>query len=245
MKIVNGYDRFMIITSLIVSIVCIALVSNDDNETVSNFSGYAIIFTHLFVLPTIYLCVKTRWLYATIILTSLFSIAYHIARIVAGDPKAFELADMASQGILIWLTMFIFIFDNMPPSGVVMLFGVGIVIASFGEIEIGTTNVDNVMCSIPMLIVICYILHKLAIESNFFKQKRNYFHVIVGLMYFLLAFIIFTVASSYDGARYNLIHATWHVCAYVALYFVFASRKKVEENHIEEIRVERTSFALY
>lgn len=240
----------MIITSLFVSIACLAFLSNADNDTISMFSDYAIIFTHIFVLPTIYLCVKTRWLYATIIFTSLFSMAYHVSQFTVEDNRTYKVADMASQGVLIWLTMFIFVFDDMPPFGVVTLIAVGIIIASFGTVEIGSTNVDMFTCSIPLLIVICYTLHKIVLagwsfKGNFFQQKRNYIHVIVGLMYFFFAYILFTVAGSYEGTKYKLIHATWHVCAYVALYFVFASRKSVLDNQINEIRVQRTFFALY
>ena len=247
---VNAYDLFMLYSSILVGILCLMLLIYSDDGGVETFSDYAIIFTHLFILPTVYLCLKTPWLYTLLILTSLFSIMYHIAKIVMEEYESYELADMASQGVLIWLTMLLFIFEDMPPLGIAVLFIVAVVISAFGDIKVTVVDVDTITCSIPMLIVVFYIIHKMLIagcslNSDFFQTKRKYVHVFLSLAYFFIAYVLFVVASNYEGTKYSLIHATWHVCAYVALYFIFSSRKNQDTYQIDEVRLRRTDFALY
>lgn len=89
------------------------------------------------------------------------------------------------------------------------------------------------------------LLSGCSLNSDFFQTKRKYVHVFLSMAYFLIAYILYVVASFYEGTTYSLIHATWHVCAYVALYFIFSSRKNQYTFQIDEVRIKRTDFALY
>lgn len=246
------YEKFMIGISVFAVIAFLLLVIVQDNSTVAVVSDYAIIFTHIFILPTIYICLQTVWLYVLLLITSFFSILFHLAKLSIKDYAMYEMADLASQGVLVWVTMMLFLFNDMPPVGLGILFVVAIILSVAGEEKIYDVDVDTVVCSIPMLIVLLYVLHKLlrtncSLDSNYWVYKRKYIHVFVALLFFTAAYVMYTVAGSYEKENnviYNLIHAGWHTCAYSALYFVFASRKDSLKPQLDEIRIIRTDFAV-
>ena len=244
------YEKFILLLA-VVCIISFLLCTMYDTEEIHQVSEYTIIFTHVFVLPTIYVVLNTRWLYILIIVTVFFSLLYHMAKI--GDVEEieyFKLADEASQAVLIWTTVFIYVFEDMPLWGIPFLMVVAIVVGAFGTVEVVNTNMDNLIGGTAIVLLTLYIIHKAlvsncSVEDDYFVYKRKYKHVIIGFLAFCVAFIFYTLDTLYDGSVYNFLHSCWHVCAYVALYFTFSSRKDKLKEQIDEIRIKRTSFALF
>lgn len=244
------YEKFVLVFGVL-CVISFLLCTMYDSEEIEKVSDYSIIFTHIFVLPTIYVVLNTRWLYILIIVTVFFSLLYHMAKLGDVDEiEYFKLADEASQAVLIWVTVFIYVFEDMPLWGVPFLMFVAIVVGGFGTVEIVNTNVDSLVGGIAILLLTLYIIHKALIskcslQDDYFVYKRKYKHVIIGFLSFCVAFVFYSLDTFYNGSVYNFLHSAWHVCAYIALYFTFSSRKDKLKEQIDEIRIKRTSFALF
>lgn len=241
-----------ILAFAVVSILSFSICMMYDTPEIEQVSDYSIVFTHIFVLPTIYVVLNTRWLYILILVTVFFSLLYHVAKLgnVGDELTYYKLADMASQAILIWVTVIVYIFEDMPMWGIPFILLLGLVVAAFGTVEVANTNIDSLVAGTAILLLTLYIIHKAllskcSLQDDYFVYKRKYKHVIIGFLCFCVAFVFYSLDTLYVGSKYNFLHSCWHVAAYVSLYFTFSSRKDNLQEQIDEIRIKRTSFAYF
>ena len=249
------------ITLIVVSIIPLVLLSIplfvSATSTLLTIGDYMIILSHLFVVPTLHLTSRTRWLTYIIGVTCGFSAIYHFVKIANDTTKwKFEAIDEASQSMLIWLTTILVLFDDMPHGGVAFLLIVGLIVSQFGEDTLGFTNYNIFINSVAILTTITFILYRFfesrcKLDTIFFQEKRRWQCLIIGLTYFLVAFICYSesAATEYwrgsdEVIKYKYMHSMWHICAYMALYFIYKARLDLSEEVLNTIRVKRTQFAI-
>tara|TARA_A100001015_G_scaffold306165_1_gene400032 strand:- start:5582 stop:6397 length:816 start_codon:yes stop_codon:yes gene_type:complete len=259
MNIFNTYDDVLVILSLLLVFILMCLLFLPYSDTLTVVGDYSVMLTHLFALPSVYLTINTRWLFALLFVTAAISLTYH-AVVIADYDKAtdlkFELADEAAQSVLIWTSTLIFVFNDMPFLGIPFLMVVGIVVAIFGDTQLFSTDVDHIVNGLAIVSVLLFITYKLFVakcnfQTNFFRYKRIWEFILIGLGYFILAFGFYFLGGqmvNYEGEKqrinYNLLHSGWHICAYTALFFIFRSRVKPLKTLMSTVRIKRTSFAV-
>lgn len=263
LSVVQKYDEILILASLTTVLIFCILLFLPGSPLLQTVGDYMIMFTHFFILPTIFLAVRTPWLAYIIGLTCALSLLYHFVAIEYNSDVVnkitktqFQALDESAQTVLVWISTFLFIFDDMPYVGLPFLFLVGLLVAIFGDSDFLFTDWDTFINSVAILCVIIFISYKLVessctLESNFFQEKRVWQFVFISLGYFVLAFSFYFLAtemSSYIGEKnvivYNYLHAGWHVCAYMALFFIFKSRVEKCYTRLNTVRIKRTTFAV-
>ena len=257
MPVIKGVDIALIVVSIILLVLLSIPLFIPATSTLLIIGDYVIILSHLFVLPTLSLTVKTRWLTYIISITSVFSTIYHFVKISDDDTLSkFEAIDEASQSMLIWLTTFLVLFDDMPPSGLAFLIIVGLTVGQFGTDTLAFIDFNLFINGAAILSTIIFILYrfvksKCKLDAAFFQEKRRWQCLIIGLTYFLIAFILYSEAAAIEQWRgseevikYKYIHSMWHICAYTALYFIYKSRLNPNEEELNTIRIKRTRFAI-
>ncbi len=259
----NTYDAILIPSSLALVLLFCILVFLPASSLLQSVGDYMIMLTHFFILPTIYLATKTPWLAYIIGATCFFSLLYHLVSIEYNgnvvDEKLkiqFQALDESAQTILIWMSTILFLFDDMPYIGLPFLMVVGLITAIFGDEKILFADVDtllNGLAIISTLIFICFRLFEsnCKMDTRFFTLKRIWQFIFIGLGYFVLAFSFYflgTSISNYAGEKeitiYNYLHASWHICAYMALFYIFRSRVQRCYTLLSAVRIKRTQFAI-
>ena len=259
------YETTLIVISLSVVLLLCILLFLPASSGLQTVGDYMIMFTHLFILPTIHLATRTTWLAYLVGLTCVLSLIYHFVSIEYNGHNAsenlkisFQRVDMSAQSVLVWLSTILFLFDDMPNVGLPFLTLVGIIIAVFGDHTIMFTDLDTLVNGAAILCTLIFIIYKL-IQSNcslnavFFQEKRVWQFIFTGLGYFVLAFLFYIFATRiskhYVGEKeiisYNCLHASWHICAYMALYFIFKSRVERCYTLLNTVRIKRTQFAMH
>ena len=254
LNVFHIYDEVIIIISLLLTFLSLFFMVLPVSDTIGD---YGVMLTHIFILPSVYLASNTRWLAALISFTCIASITYHGVKLANVEKEVvlkFELVDEASQAILIWLCTILFVYNDFPYLGIPFLSLIGIIVAAFGEYTFLSTTFDNVVVSLALIVLLLFILYKLIIskcnfDSNFFRYKRVWEFIVIGLGFFILASIFFALATAYakyEGEKnnYNLLHSGWHICAYAALFFIFRSRVKPLDTILKTVRIKRTEFAV-
>lgn len=259
MNLFHSYDSVLIVLSLLVILVLMVLMFLPYSGVLTTIGDYCVMITHLFVVPSIFLTVNTRWLFTLIFATCVISLTYHGVVISNYDEQTelkFELADEAAQTVLIWSSTLIFLFDDMPFLGIPFVIVIGLVVAVFGNSELFSTDIDTIINGIALASTILFILYKLFVskcnfETNFFKYKRVWEFILISLGFFILAFGFYFLApryQKYDGEKktlmYNYLHSGWHICAYTALFFLLRSRVKPLNTLLSTVRIKRTQFAV-
>ncbi len=262
-SVIKGVDITLIVVSIILLLLLSIPLFIPATSTLLTVGDYVIILSHLFVLPTLCLTTKTRWLTYIIGITCGFSAIYHFVKIAddAWNPTdtlwKFEAIDEASQSMLIWLTTLLVLFDDMPPVGLAFVLIVGLIVGQFGTETLGFTDVNIFLNSVAILSTIIFILYrfvksKCRLDTAFFQEKRRWQCLIIGLTYFLIGFICYSESAatehwrgSDDVIKYKFIHSMWHICAYTALYFIYKSRLNPNEEELTTIRIQRTQFAKF
>ena len=255
--VIKEADLALILLSIILLILLSIPLLIPATSTLLTIGDYVIILSHLFVLPTLYLTRRTRWLTYIISITCGFSALYHLVKIADDNTKwKFEAMDEASQCILIWLTTILVLFDDVPPGGFAFLLIVGLIVSQFGTNTLVFTDYTIFLNSVGILSTVIFILYrffesKCKLDTTFFQEKRRWQCLILGLTYFLSAFICYSESStteywrgSHEVIKYKYIHSMWHVCAYTALYFIYKSRLDPSEEVLNTIRIKRTQFAI-
>ncbi len=254
LNVFHTYDEVIIILSLLLAFLTLFFMLLPVSDTLGN---YGVMLTHIFILPSVYLASNTRWLAVLIAITCIASITYHALKLANVDKELvlnFELVDEASQAILVWLSTLLFVYNDFPYLGIPFLFLVGILVAAFGEYTIFSISFDNVVVGLAMIVLLIFIFYKLFVakcnfNSNFFKYKRIWEFILIGLGFFILACTFYTMATEYakyegEKSNYNFLHSGWHICAYTALFFIFRSRVKPLDTILKTVRIKRTQFAV-
>lgn len=254
LNVFHIYDEVIIIISLLTTFLSLFFMVLPVSDTIGE---YGVMLTHIFILPSVYLASNTRWLAVLIAVTCIASITYHAVKLANVDKEVvlnFELVDEASQAILIWLSTLLFVYNDFPYLGIPFLLLIGILVATFGEYTLLSSTFDNVVVSLAMIVIFLFILYKLFIskcnfDNNFFKYKRVWEFIVIGLGFFILASIFFAIATEYakyEGEKnnYNFLHSGWHICAYTALFFIFRSRVKPLDTILKRVKIKRTDFAI-
>ena len=257
MPVIKKVDIILIVISIILLILFTIPLFVSATSTLLTLGDYVIILSHLFVLPTLYLTTRTRWLTYIISITCGFSALFHFVKIADNTTKwKFEAMDEASQSMLIWLTTILVLFDDMPPGGVAFLLIVGLIVSQFGKDTLGFTTYNIFINGVAILSTVVFILYRFfesrcKLDTNFFQEKRRWQCLIIGLTYFLVAFTCYSESSatefwrgSDEVIKYKYVHSMWHICAYMALYFIYKSRLDPSEEVLNTIRVKRTQFAI-
>ena len=206
---------------------------------------------------------RTPWLAYIIGLTCFLSLLYHFitieynGNVVDKETKIkFQSLDESAQTVLIWLSTLLFLFDDMPYFGLPLLLVVALLVAIFGDEIVVFSDVDTLLNGFAIFITLVFVAYRLIeskcnLNSNFFTDKRVWQYVFIGLGYFVLAFSLYFLAtefSLYVGDKqvinYNYLHAGWHICAYMALFFVFKSRVASYYERLNTVRIRRTQFAV-
>jgi len=253
----TNYDIFIILLTLLLILGLIIAMLMPYSTGLDVAGDYWVTFTHLFILPSIYLTSNTRWLSVLIIVTMLFSIVYHIDKSLSLlEDKMTELGDQAAQSVLIWLTTTLYIFEQMPLLSIPLLFCIAILSGVFNEVPILGVSLYLTVDGIGMFLLLAYFLYKVMVadcsfNSAFFKQKRRWEFTLIGMGYFVVGSLFLYLSDRinvYTGEkekiRYNYIHACWHVAAYTSLFFILRSRVQPYKMLLNNVRVERTNFAI-
>jgi hypothetical protein len=254
---ITNYDTFLILFTLLLTLGLVITMLMPYSTGIDVAGDYWVGFTHLFILPTIYLASNTRWLTILIILTMLFSIVYHIDKSLSLWEGNMTLkGDEAAQSVLIWLTTTLYIFEQMPLVGVPVLFLIAILSGVFNEAELLGTKLYLLVDGIGMFLLLAYFLYKVmaadcSFKSTFFKQKRRWDLTIIGLVYFVVGSLFLYLSDRIDvytgekqKIRYNFIHSCWHITAYTSLFFILRSRTQPYKMLLNNVRIERTNFAI-
>lgn len=259
------YETTLIVTSLSVVLLLCILLFLPASSVLQTVGDYMIMFTHLFIIPTIHLATRTSWLAYLVGLTCVLSLLYHFIFIEYNGQVAsenlrisFQRVDMSAQSVLVWLSTILFIFDDMPNVGLPFLTLVAIITSVFGDDTILFTDLDTLINGAAILCTLIFIIYKLiqsncSLNANFFQEKRVWQFIFTGLGYFVLAFAFYIFATRiskhYEGEKeiisYNCLHASWHICAYMALYFIFKSRVARCYTLLNTVRIKRTQFAMH
>jgi len=253
LNVFHIYDEVIIILSLLLTFLSLFFMLLPISDTVGD---YAVMTTHIFILPSVYLASNTRWLAVLIAITCISSITYHAVKLANIEKELmldFQLVDESSQAVLIWTSTILFVYNDFPYLAIPFLFTIGVLVAAFGHYEMFSTSFDNVVSGLAVIVVLLFIFYKLFISkcnfnSNFFRYKRVWEFIIIGFGFFILASIFYTMATEYakyEGENnYNFLHSGWHICAYTALFFVFRSRVKPLDTILKTVRIKRTEFAV-
>lgn len=257
--VIKGVDIALIVVSIILLLLLCIPVFVSATSTLLTVGDYVIVLSHLFVLPTVYLTRRIRWLAYIISITCVFSALYHFVKIADDNDDTkwkFEAMDEASQSMLIWLTTILVLFDDMPPVGFAFLLIIGVIVGQFGRDTLGFTDYNIFINILGIWSTIIFILYrfiesKCKLNTNFFEEKRRWQCLIIGFAYFLVAFICYSESAateswrgSHEVMKYKYLHSMWHICAYTALYFIYKSRLDPREEVLTTIRIQRTQFAI-
>jgi hypothetical protein len=242
------FDWSMILLSaLTVLTLCVGFFTQD-SDFLLTLGDTLTLLSHLFILPSILLTVKSPWLWVLISLTAVASVVYHLCETDVIDRREivfFEEMDMTAQSVLIWLTAFLFLFDDFPPLGFLALMVVLFVMSTSSERKVLGVPVYYIVDFLPVFAVFVFNLYKLMdYDEAFFRSKRPYRFTLLFFGYFTLALIFFVVGDlNHDTTRrfYLFSHTSWHVLAYTALYFSLRARSTAFIPRA--VKIKRTDFA--
>jgi hypothetical protein len=229
-----------------VFVAVLALLMTMSSTTMQDVGSVAVVVSHLMVVPAFVLAYDTTWLVLVLASSTIFSLLYHLSdtEIVLSyaNREMFEHADTTIQSVLVVVLAFLYMFDQFPTNGMVLLIPYAVFIGIFGEVAVGSYTIYEVCDLIAFGSTFVFLFVKVVRDRSFFTTKRKWQYTVAFVAYQVIGSICFLVAADAERHQYVVVHSMWHTVAYSGIYFVIRSRTSMQEP--SEVRIERTSFAV-
>ena len=216
-------------------------IDTEDSQYVA-ISNYYVMFTHLFIIPCVVIMWKTSWYVFILIFSTIVSIIFHISKIYEWNhTHDFEYIDVAFQNVLVFTTLIIVVFNDMPPIAIPFIVLSACVVGRMGDIEV--YDGFELFLIFDCLYISLFMIY---LTWRFFNPSynRNWKYVGWAILCGTVAFITFIISTNLGNDYYAIVHSVWHVSAYSLLYFSLRSIQPNEDKlYIRQIRVKRTQFA--
>lgn len=221
----NTLDISLIIGYTILALAMFISLFFEFTDTLQSVGDWTVMLTHLVIIPAILVEFKRSW-YMIILLYSLVtSVFYHISKLgYIGMLHSLGMWDVAGQNVLMSTTFALLVYDPTPiPEWVFLLIGgVGLFIASLGEIDVvGDVEVYELIGGMILIAMIIYLVYRILKPS----PLRDTTYMVIAAVSSIVASITFYVAGNIEARKYSMCHSIWHVSAYIMLYFILKAIK--------------------
>lgn len=237
---------YVVFGASFVFMAVLTLLMTMSSTTMHDVGSVAVVVSHLMVIPAFVLAFDTTWLVLLLAASTTFSLLYHLSDteilLSYTNHDLFEHADTTIQSVLVVVLASLYMFDQFPINGMVLLIPYAVFIGIFGEVAVGSYTIYEVCDLIAFSSTFVFLFVKLVLDRSFFITKRKWQYTVAFVAYQMIGSICFLIATDAARHQYVVVHSMWHTVAYSGIYFVIRSRTNMQEP--SEVRIERTSFAV-
>lgn len=208
--------------------------------TYENYSlevqNWLVLLTHAFAIPMVYILRNTVWVFTTVAIGVMCSVAYHTSIVFHVGEEYTGPLDISFSTLTLILVTVLILFEEFPEWLLPVLLFVVLLLGVFWNDQI----VANIIGGVTILSQFIFVF-KRTIDYVFIKNdsKRDILFLYISFTLGAGAVIAFLTDGKHDSKYYAIIHSIWHTCAYVAMYFGLRS---IQRRDRSDIRVPRVVF---